>query len=69
MGDWNAVGVTAEVVYLDQTALFADISEPPKKKQVLPFDAVLCPGDPSRFGNDPGAPDAPARHRRGASRS
>lgn len=53
VGDWNAVGVTAEVVYLDQTALFADISEPPKKKQVLPFDAVLCPGDPSRFGNDP----------------
>ncbi|WP_282191803.1 ABC transporter substrate-binding protein [Adlercreutzia caecimuris] len=53
VGDWNAVGVTAEVVYLDQTSLFADISEPPKKKQVLPFDAVLCPGDPSRFGNDP----------------
>lgn len=51
--DWQAVGVTAEVVFLDQTALFADISQPPKKKQVLPFDVVLCPGDPSRFGNDP----------------
>lgn len=53
VSDWKAVGVTAEVVYLDQTALFADISEAPKKGHVLPFDAVLCPGDPSRFGNDP----------------
>lgn len=53
VADWQAVGVTAEVVFLDQSALFADISEPPKKKQVLPFDVVLCPGDPSRFGNDP----------------
>lgn len=53
VADWSAVGVSAEVVLLDQTALFADISEPPKKGHVLPFDAVLCPGDPSRFGNDP----------------
>lgn len=53
VADWKAVGITAEVVFLDQTALFADISTPPKKGQVLPFDVVLCPGDPSRFGNDP----------------
>lgn len=53
VADWKAVGVTAEVVFLDQTALFADISTAPKKGSVLPFDVVLCPGDPSRFGNDP----------------
>ncbi len=50
--DWKAVGVTAEVVLLDTTALFADLSTEPEPGTLLPFDVVLSPGDPSCFGND-----------------
>lgn len=50
--DWKAVGVTAEVVLLDTTALFADLSTEPEPPTLLPFDVVLSPGDPSCFGND-----------------
>lgn len=50
--DWEAVGVTAEVVLLDTTALFADLSTEPEPGTLLPFDVVLSPGDPSCFGND-----------------
>lgn len=50
--DWKAVGVTAEVVLLDTTALFADLSTEPEPGTFLPFDVVLSPGDPSCFGND-----------------
>lgn len=50
--DWKAVGVTAEVVLLDTTALFADLSTEPEPGSLLPFDVVLSPGDPSCFGND-----------------
>lgn len=50
--DWKAVGVTAEVVLLDATALFADLSTEPEPGTLLPFDVVLSPGDPSCFGND-----------------
>lgn len=50
--DWQAVGVTAEVVLLDTTALFADLSTEPEPGTLLPFDVVLSPGDPSCFGND-----------------
>ena len=50
--DWKAVGVTAEVVLLDSTALFADLSTEPEAGTLLPFDVVLSPGDPSCFGND-----------------
>ncbi|WP_418996687.1 ABC transporter substrate-binding protein [Adlercreutzia equolifaciens] len=50
--DWKAVGVTAEVVLLDTTALFADLSTEPESGTLLPFDVVLSPGDPSCFGND-----------------
>lgn len=50
--DWKAVGVTAEVVLLDTTALFADLSTEPEPGTLLPFDIVLSPGDPSCFGND-----------------
>lgn len=50
--DWEAVGVTAEVVPLDTTALFADLSQVPEPGTLLPFDVVLSPGDPSCFGND-----------------
>ena len=50
--DWQAVGVTAEVVQLDTTALFADLSQEPEPGTLLPFDVVLSPGDPSCFGND-----------------
>lgn len=50
--DWRAVGVTAEVVLLDTTALFADLSTEPEPGTLLPFDVVLSPGDPSCFGND-----------------
>lgn len=50
--DWKAVGVTAEVVLLDTTALFADLSTEPEAGVLLPFDVVLSPGDPSCFGND-----------------
>lgn len=50
--DWKAVGVTAEVVFLDTTALFADLSTEPEPGTLLPFDVVLSPGDPSCFGND-----------------
>lgn len=50
--DWKAVGVTAEVVPLDTTALFADLSTEPEPGTLLPFDVVLSPGDPSCFGND-----------------
>lgn len=50
--DWKAVGVTAEVVLLDTTALFADLSTEPGPGTLLPFDVVLSPGDPSCFGND-----------------
>lgn len=49
---WKAVGVTAEVVLLDTTALFADLSTEPEPGTLLPFDVVLSPGDPSCFGND-----------------
>ncbi|MFR5828813.1 MAG: ABC transporter substrate-binding protein [Adlercreutzia equolifaciens] len=45
-------GVTAEVVLLDTTALFADLSTEPEPGTLLPFDVVLSPGDPSCFGND-----------------
>ena len=50
--DWKTVGVTAEVVLLDTTALFADLSTEPEPGTLLPFDVVLSPGDPSCFGND-----------------
>lgn len=50
--DWKAVGVTAEVVLLDTTALFADLSTEPEPGTLLPFDVVLSPGDPSCFGSD-----------------
>lgn len=50
--DWKAVGVTAEVVLLDTTALFADLSTEPEPGTLLAFDVVLSPGDPSCFGND-----------------
>lgn len=50
--DWKAVGVTAEVVLLDTTALLADLSTEPEPGTLLPFDVVLSPGDPSCFGND-----------------
>lgn len=50
--DWKAVGVTAEVVLLDTTALFADLSTEPEPGTLLPFDVALSPGDPSCFGND-----------------
>lgn len=50
--DWKAVGVTAEVVLLDTTALFADLSTEPEPGTLLPFDVVLSPGNPSCFGND-----------------
>lgn len=50
--NWKAVGVTAEVVLLDTTALFADLSTEPEPGTLLPFDVVLSPGDPSCFGND-----------------
>lgn len=50
--DWKAVGVTAEVVLLDTTALFANLSTEPEPGTLLPFDVVLSPGDPSCFGND-----------------
>ena len=50
--DWKVVGVTAEVVLLDTTALFADLSTEPEPGTLLPFDVVLSPGDPSCFGND-----------------
>ena len=50
--DWKAVGVTAEVVLLDTTALFAALSTEPEPGTLLPFDVVLSPGDPSCFGND-----------------
>ena len=50
--DWKAVGVTAEVVLLDTTALFADLSTEPEPGTLLPFDVVLSPGAPSCFGND-----------------
>lgn len=50
--DWKAVGVTAEVVLLDTTALFADLSTELEPGTLLPFDVVLSPGDPSCFGND-----------------
>lgn len=50
--DWKAVGVTGEVVLLDTTALFADLSTEPEPGTLLPFDVVLSPGDPSCFGND-----------------
>lgn len=50
--DWKAAGVTAEVVLLDTTALFADLSTEPEPGTLLPFDVVLSPGDPSCFGND-----------------
>lgn len=50
--DWKAVSVTAEVVLLDTTALFADLSTEPEPGTLLPFDVVLSPGDPSCFGND-----------------
>lgn len=50
--DWKAVGVTAEVVLLDTTALFADLSTEPEPGMLLPFDVALSPGDPSCFGND-----------------
>ena len=50
--DWKAVGVTAEVVLLDTTALFAGLSTEPEPGTLLPFDVVLSPGDPSCFGND-----------------
>lgn len=50
--DWKAVGVTAEVVLLDTTVLFADLSTEPEPGTLLPFDVVLSPGDPSCFGND-----------------
>lgn len=50
--DWKAVGVTAEVVLLDTTTLFADLSTEPEPGTLLPFDVVLSPGDPSCFGND-----------------
>ena len=50
--DWKAVGVTAGVVLLDTTALFADLSTEPEPGTLLPFDVVLSPGDPSCFGND-----------------
>lgn len=50
--DWKAVGVTAEAVLLDTTALFADLSTEPEPGTLLPFDVVLSPGDPSCFGND-----------------
>lgn len=50
--DWSAVGVTAEVVPLDTTALFADLSVEPEPGTLLPFDVALSPGDPSCFGND-----------------
>ena len=50
--DWKAVGVTAEVVLLDTTALFADLSTEPEPGTLLPFDVVLSPGDPSCSGND-----------------
>lgn len=50
--DWKAVGVTAEVVLLGTTALFADLSTEPEPGTLLPFDVVLSPGDPSCFGND-----------------
>lgn len=50
--DWKAVGVTAEVVLLNTTALFADLSTEPEPGTLLPFDVVLSPGDPSCFGND-----------------
>ena len=50
--DWKAVGVTAEVVLLDTTGLFADLSTEPEPGTLLPFDVVLSPGDPSCFGND-----------------
>ena len=46
------MGVTAEVVLLDTTALFADLSTEPEPGTLLPFDVVLSPGDPSCFGND-----------------
>ena len=42
--DWKAVGVTAEVVLLDTTALFADLSTEPEPGTLLPFDVVLSPG-------------------------
>ena len=42
----------AEVVLLDTTALFADLSTEPEPGTLLPFDVVLSPGDPSCFGND-----------------
>lgn len=50
--DWSAVGVVAEVVPLDTTALFADLSAEPEPGTLLPFDVALSPGDPSCFGND-----------------
>lgn len=50
--DWKTVGVTTEVVLLDTTALFADLSTEPEPGTLLPFDVVLSPGDPSCFGND-----------------
>ena len=50
--DWKAVGVTAEVVLLDTTALYADLYTEPEPGTLLPFDVVLSPGDPSCFGND-----------------
>ncbi len=50
--DWRRAGVAAEVVQLDTTALFADLSTEPAPGTLLPFDVVLSPGDPSCFGND-----------------
>ena len=51
--DWAEVGITATVVPYDTAELFADLSTPPEAGDVLDFDVVLSPGDPSCFGNDP----------------
>lgn len=51
--DWEALGITVEVVAYDATTLFADISGEPAGDEPLPFDVVLSTGDPSCFGNDP----------------
>lgn len=54
VGDWREIGVEATVITMDTPTLFADISTAPATpEEVLPFDVVLSPGDPSCFGNDP----------------
>ena len=53
VNDWKAAGITVEVQPLPTEELFADLSTPPEKGTVLPFDVVLSPGDPSCYGNDP----------------